>query len=89
MQHKSTVKSLSIRLIIVHERITDLEEKTPLHFAAAIGQLAAIEVMLNRGAISNINDRDVWADRFALHIAAGGGHIAALELLLEHGSDTV
>jgi hypothetical protein len=59
--------------------------QTPLHLAAAGGQLTMIKLLL--GKCANIEARTVATGRTALLLAAFRGHGEAVKLLLEHGAD--
>lgn len=58
---------------------------TPLHCAAAVGNLEVARLLLERGAgISSPGGERAWSP---LHIAAGDGHGGLMSLLLQHGAE--
>ncbi|GAB1316489.1 hypothetical protein MFIFM68171_06699 [Madurella fahalii] len=58
---------------------------TPLHDAAATGNLEIIKTLINTGAVvTGVSDT---ADCAPLQVAAANGHPAAVRLLHEHGAD--
>ena len=65
-------------------RITDVQGRTCLHHAAAIGSCMTINLLLSEGLDPNSADKDGWT---SLHWAAKGGKTANMELLLEGGAD--
>lgn len=66
---------------------------TPLHIAAKLGHVSAIDALLIGGANPNEkNDRDIFSDPPSggdtpLHLAAQRGHHEAIESLLASGAD--
>lgn len=58
--------------------------EAPLHLAAGLGDIAAIEILLNRGAAADqgLNDR-----RTPLMEAAAQGQVEAMSLLLQRGAN--
>lgn len=66
------------------------EQWMPLHFAARAGNLAAVQVLLQRGVHPDCRTRfttPMHARQTALHLAATAGHIAVLEGLLDGGAE--
>ena len=62
----------------------DAESKTPLHYPSETGNTAVVELLIERNADFNIEDRLGWT---ALHIAASKGRTLVVELLLRNGVD--
>jgi serine/threonine-protein phosphatase 6 regulatory ankyrin repeat subunit A/serine/threonine-protein phosphatase 6 regulatory ankyrin repeat subunit B len=64
----------------VNAHFTDRDRSTPLAYAAAFGQLAAVELFLSRGARVNDHDRDgrtaLWQAAQAGLVIENGGHRA-------------
>jgi ankyrin repeat protein len=68
---------------LVHAKRTD--GRTPLHLAAAGGQKAAVELLLENQADCNANSTGPWLwHRTPLHDAVSNGHKVVAELLLAH-----
>lgn len=67
----------------VHVR--DRNGATMLHWAAAHGQAAIAEFLLQQGALVNAQDNE---GNTALHVAAANGHAELVQLLLVRGADT-
>jgi len=63
----------------------DAAKQTLLHHAARAGNMAAIELLLERGALADINTADKW-NRQALHWAILNNHPCAVEALLAAGA---
>ena len=57
---------------------------TALHWAAANGQLEAVQYLLQRGASVDVPSNGKWT---ALHWAAADGHAAVARELVLHGAD--
>lgn len=62
--------------------VTDIMGRTLLHYAATLGRLAALSLLLASERLDP-NCRDDRGDT-ALHLAAGNGERGACELLLKH-----
>ncbi|KAM5331847.1 ankyrin repeat domain-containing protein 55 [Glossophaga mutica] len=60
----------------------DVEDRTPLHWAAAAGKAACVQALLDLGVDSGL--RDVH-DSAALAYALRGGHLACVQLLSRDG----
>jgi ankyrin repeat protein len=71
----------------IQERVNmgNLEGRTALHYAASSGDIALVQLLLNRGADIKTEDSNGIT---ALHIAAKEGNMAVMQLLLNHGADT-
>uniref|UniRef100_A0A8C4T2E6 Uncharacterized protein n=1 Tax=Erpetoichthys calabaricus TaxID=27687 RepID=A0A8C4T2E6_ERPCA len=63
---------------------TNSSGETLLHIAAARGHLAAVQLLLSRGA--NVNAKDKHSS-CPLHLAASGGQSAMVQLLLKNQAD--
>ena len=61
--------------------------RTALHEAVGGGQVAAVQLLLERGADPNI--RCEGDNAFPLHFACEKQHFPIIRLLVEHGADTV
>lgn len=61
----------------------DRKQKTPLHMAAGVDQVAAMEVLAAHGA--EVDAKDITG-MTPLHVAAMYGRRAAAEWLLDHGA---
>lgn len=59
----------------------------PLRNAAGAGHLAAVRLLLERGANPNQPEPGIAPRGGALHAAIGGRHFEVVKLLLEHGAD--
>ncbi|KAH6827626.1 hypothetical protein C2S53_015966 [Perilla frutescens var. hirtella] len=59
----------------------DEQGRTPLHLAAANGQVEAIQFLVSVGSDGDVTDQD---GRTPLHFAAEEGHLDAVERLLGH-----
>jgi ankyrin repeat protein len=57
---------------------------TPLHLASSSGFLEIAQVLFERGADVNAQDRNKWTP---LHLALKGGHVEFARVLIEHGAD--
>src|SRR3954463_3936250 len=74
-------------------RAADLSARQPpydwtlLHVAAANGQLAAVDLLLERGL--DVNARERGDNTYAMHWAAAGGHLQVVERLADAGGDVV
>ncbi len=64
--------------------LTNEEKKAPLHIAAARGDTALIELLLEHGASVETKDD---LDQTAIHVCAGAGHRDCLGVLLDQGGD--
>ena len=62
----------------------DANGATPMHQAAARGDLGGTKILLDRGGDVNAVDASL---RTGLHLAARGGHGALVKLLLDAGAD--
>ena len=60
-------------------------EWTLLHLAAQHGQLAAVDLLLNRGL--DVNTREKGDNTYAMHWAAAAGHLEVVRRLVEAGGD--
>jgi ankyrin repeat protein len=60
------------------------DDTTPLHIAAAKGQVQVTRLLLERGSDPNAPDEEGIRP---LHHAAGGGHAEVVRLLLDAGAD--
>jgi ankyrin repeat protein len=81
--HPELVKGLLNRGAAIEARSTNTMQNTPLHAAAAGGDLATLELLLTEGADSNASQHGGWT---ALHAAAQSGNRKMAELLLAHGA---
>jgi hypothetical protein len=63
---------------------TDRDRCTPLHYAANLGNLQIIQLLLMYRANVNARQRDGWT---ALHSAAITSQVPAMQLLCDHGAD--
>ena len=79
----SVKRLLSIRNINVNVK-DDVDGSTPLHFAALIGHVEIVRLLLQNGA--DVNAKDRW-DMTPLQWAASQGHVDILHLLVETGVD--
>jgi ankyrin repeat protein len=59
----------------------------PLRNAAGAGHVAAVKLLLERGANPNQPEPGIAPRGGALHAAIGGRHLEVVKLLLEHGAD--
>ena len=64
-------------------KATDKYGNKPLHYAAREGHVAAITLLIKRGA--PVNARTLEGDS-ALHLASGNGHAKAVQELLASGA---
>lgn len=65
----------------------DADGSTPLHCASWKGHLAAVHLLLQRGAdVHAVNANDHWGTT-PLHAAAHANHREVVRALLEHGAD--
>jgi len=61
------------------------DNQTALHIASRVGDVVVVELLISRGASTNM----VTSDRYTpLHIAAKEGHEDIASLLLDHGVPT-
>jgi ankyrin repeat protein len=58
-----------------------------LHAAAHAGNLAAVDLLLERGI--DVNTRESGDNTYAMHWAAAAGHVAVVKRLVEAGGDVV
>lgn len=58
--------------------------KSPLHFAACMGQRDVVKLLLDNGAHPNAVDKDLWSP---LHHAAREGHWNVVSDLVTAGAD--
>ncbi|KAH6664972.1 ankyrin repeat-containing domain protein [Halenospora varia] len=65
----------------------DVDGDTPLHLAVVKGNLAAVQLLLTKGAISTINTRNNNG-QVPLHIAAKHGLADIAQVLLSNGART-
>jgi ankyrin repeat protein len=66
---------------------TSPDEHTLLHVAANNGQLAAVELLLQRGL--DVNVREKGDNTYPMHWAAAGGHLDVVRRLADAGGDVV
>jgi ankyrin repeat protein len=71
---------------LLHSRAEPYEWSL-LHFAAAEGHLAAVELLLTRGL--DVNTREKGDHTYAMHWAAAAGHLDVVRRLIEAGGDVV
>ena len=64
--------------------MTRSTQSVPLEEAAASGDLATVQLLLQSGADVNYRDHDGWS---AIHRAAEEGHYDVVSLLLKHGAN--
>ncbi|HEU4785830.1 MAG TPA: ankyrin repeat domain-containing protein, partial [Gemmatimonadaceae bacterium] len=62
-------------------------EWTLLHAAAFNGQLAVVDILLNRGL--DVNSREKGDNTYAMHWAAAAGHVDVVRRLIEAGGDVI
>ena len=62
-----------------------MDERRPLHYAAAKGAKGAVEVLLRAGA--DPSRPEAFHDQTPLHYAVRGGHVDCVALLLRYGAD--
>jgi ankyrin repeat protein len=72
---------------LVNARTGDRE--TPLHFAAATGEVAAAEFLMKRGAAIGAQNGGLWSSpgESPLHVAASRGHLSMCRRLVESGAE--
>jgi ankyrin repeat protein len=75
----------SINVLGGDDRKANQFNTTALHRASAGGHLAAVELLLNRGADPDI--RDEGDNATALHFAAERGSLPIVQLLIQRGAD--
>ena len=63
--------------------VTDMNLKTPLHYAVMHGKAANVNFLINRGCDSNIKDKN---GDTALHLAARNAYYDIVKTLLENGA---
>jgi hypothetical protein len=63
----------------------DAAKQTLVHHAARAGNLASLQLLLERGALADINAADKW-NRQALHWAVLNNHLCVVETLLTAGA---
>ncbi|GLE01202.1 hypothetical protein PINS_up010032 [Pythium insidiosum] len=66
------------------ERVAGVQRRTPLHWAAVVGNAVTAAQLLAHGADPNARDR---YGRTPLHWAARNDHAAVVRQLIEHGAD--
>ena len=59
-------------------------EETYLHFAAFLGHVEAIKVLLENGSDMNAVNK---IEETALHVAAEHGHVDVMKVLIQNGAD--
>jgi ankyrin repeat protein len=64
--------------------INTICESTPLHIAAAVGDINLIQWLIHRGAIVTSRDQ---SDNTPLHLAIRANNPAAVKTLLDHSAD--
>ena len=73
---------VNVNCLVVFERY--VSEWSPLMGASAVGRTDVVEVLLQRGALVDLqNNDDEWT---ALMWASQSGHVETTQLLLEHGA---
>ncbi|XP_065650592.1 uncharacterized protein LOC136078729 [Hydra vulgaris] len=70
------------------DKINDVDYvyKTPVHFAAAKGNVQALEMLINKNAHINVRDNQ---ERTPLHLAADQGHVSCVKLIISTSSAEV
>ena len=59
------------------------EQQTPLHIAARLGSVEAVQLLLHHGATRDAATKDLYTP---LHIAVKEGHEDVVEILLDSGA---
>ena len=62
----------------------DVDGRTPLHWAAAYGNVEFVRMLLRYGIIVNAKSKDNCT---SLHLASADGHVETVRLLLQHGAE--
>ncbi|CAL9093442.1 unnamed protein product, partial [Musa textilis] len=90
--HAAVLRSYDITKMILDKkpnsvRHQDATESTPLHFAAANGDLRMVQLLLQSDAkAAYIRDQDGFS---IVHVAANAGHPKIIEQVLEHCPDSM
>ncbi|KIZ02150.1 Signal recognition particle protein, chloroplastic [Monoraphidium neglectum] len=79
----------TMREMLKHSRellsqVVDDNGRSALHFAAAVGSVPCVQLLLAAGAEPDVQDREGYT---ALHMAAGYSQTGAMMVLLEAGAD--
>ncbi|HEX9160426.1 MAG TPA: ankyrin repeat domain-containing protein [Thermoanaerobaculia bacterium] len=83
-RHPQIAKLLIERGADVNSVSTNKQHVAPVHAAAAVGDVAMMKLLLERGANANAKQE---SDYTPLHEAAGRGNTEMAQLLLAHGAD--
>ena len=76
------IKAVTDDGTLLHER--DWLGRTPLHWAAIVGDPAIVRDLINQGGVVNAIDDDGWTP---LHVAAFAGNINLVRVLLDAGAN--